>query len=95
MKRLIGLIPKNHNLVNGLSCRLQLKKRGTGLRDEYSETCDNMNSDRVFTLVSSWLWKAARVVARILKKGHLSWKMYVLVKIAKKRIQADKHKIDL
>ena len=28
-----------------------------------------MNSDRVFTLVSSWLWKAARVVARILKKG--------------------------
>ena len=60
------------------------QKRGTGLRDEYSETCDNMNSDRVFTLVSSWLWKAARVVARILKKGHLSWKMYVLVKIAKK-----------
>ena len=44
------------------------QKGGTGLRDEYSETCDNMNSDRVFTLVSSWLWKAARVVARILKK---------------------------
>ena len=84
MKRLIGLIPKNHNLVNGLSCRLQLKKRGTGLRGEYSETCDNMNSDRVFTLVSSWLWKAARVVARILKKDICHEKCMYLSKLQKK-----------
>ena len=60
------------------------QKRGTGLRDEYSETCDNMNSDRVFTLVSSWLWKAARVVARILKKGICHEKCMYLSKSKKK-----------
>ena len=60
------------------------QKRGTGLRDEYSETCDNMNSDRVFTLVSSWLWKAARVVARILKKDICHEKCMYLSKSQKK-----------
>ena len=61
------------------------QKRGTGLRDEYSETCDNMNSDRVFTLVSSWLWKAARVVARILKKKGICHEKCMYLSKSKKK----------
>ena len=70
------------------------KKRRTEIGDEYSETCDNMNSDRVFTLVSSWLWKAARVVARILKKG-ICHKNVCSCQNRKKGFQADWHKINL
>ena len=52
----------------------QQKKHVKALREEWRSnqhkqkmTCDDVNSDGVFTLLGSWLRKAASVIAGVLK----------------------------